>query len=242
MGNHSGEGAVWRPSTLGSRFRRAHVHGTQERSTLEWRYLFMLFTLVGFSGLLAACGSGSLPRGGTPTASAISVRTPPAPVVSPVLSPTQTAQRLPTAVTGRTPGQEVWAEVRAVLPTSVPVYRPAFIPDRFGPAVLEQVETGGQYAPRYTVVYHGERELLAFILGVGYGALGNMPGPPTIEPTTVHGGQGYVLVTPGEEPGYLNFLGVTWHEGSWYYQIKAFSERLSKDELLRILGSLAPVP
>ncbi|MHB0870775.1 MAG: hypothetical protein ACYC5J_15190 [Chloroflexota bacterium] len=106
---------------------------------------------------------------------------------------------------------------------------------------MEQVESIGEYGPRYTIVYRADRELLALILGLGYGALGNMPGPPTVEPITVHGQQGSILITPTEKPESNDFIGVSWQEEGRIYQIKAWSRRVTRDELLQIVMSLEPV-
>lgn len=132
---------------------------------------------------------------------------------------------------------DVWAHVRAVIPTEVQVYKPTFIPDRFGAPELLEVRADDEHRPRYTVVYRGTGiELLVFILNNGKGALGTAAPPDSYEPITVHdSAQGTLMTSRGSPP-----LWVSWQEQGRSYQIKA-SQSMTRDELVRIAQSMAPV-
>ncbi len=138
-------------------------------------------------------------------------------------------------------GRDVWAEVRNALPVSVSVYKPDSLTALFGPAVLEEVENDAPYGPRYTVVYRRDDDLVAFILGMGKGALGNSPLPDSTEPITVHGVQGELSTACNPSAGSLMSQMVTWRENGLRYEIKAISNRITKDELKRMAERLVPV-
>ncbi len=138
-------------------------------------------------------------------------------------------------------GQDAWAQVRVTLPDSVPVYRPDSLMSPSGLAVLEEVENDVQHGPRYTVVYQGEGELVAFILGMGKGALGNSPPPDSIEPITVHGVRGELSTTGITSQGSRKSQIVSWQESGLTYQIKVFSNRVAKDELKQMAERLVPL-
>jgi len=162
-----------------------------------------------------------------------------------------TPTRPPTAVPESTAGApqpetalsmpDAWTKARAELPSSVQVYRPAFMPERFGPATLEEVQNDTQYGPRCTIVYRTGDELVAFILGMGKGALGNSPPPDVIEPITVLGAGGQLSTTATTATRSRLGLEVAWQEQGRSYQIKASSNHMTKDELLRIVAALTAV-
>lgn len=209
--------------------------------------------LTGFAIVMPGCGiyptarevdTSSLPALTMPTGpipTPFATYTPaPAPTAAPVATKPaapSTSAREKTAPLGK----DAWREARMVLPPSVPVYRPSFVADRFGPANLEEARTGDEYGPRYTIVYHAEDELLAFILGIGKGALGNAPWPDSTEPITVFGVEG--RLSKAESTPTSNRLSqiVSWQTERLSYQIKIFSNRMTRDELLRIVASLEPV-
>ncbi len=157
----------------------------------------------------------------------------------PQATPNETSKSTPEA-NATQPSRDAWAEARAALPSSVPVYRPSFVPDRFGPPSLEEVKTDDQFGPRYTIVYHAENGLVAFILGMGKGALGNSPPPDTTEPIDVHGAQGWLSTTGVTTTRSRLNLQVSWQEQGRIYQIKVSSNRMTRDELLRVVASLVP--
>jgi hypothetical protein len=76
-------------------------------------------------------------------------------------------------------------------------------------------------------------ENLVFILDIGNGAFGNFPPPEIREPITVLGTNGQFAAS-----GETHTSGVFWQEHSWSYEIKAYSERLTKDEMMQIAKSL----
>jgi dipeptidyl aminopeptidase/acylaminoacyl peptidase len=135
-------------------------------------------------------------------------------------------------------GQDAWAQVRIALPDSVPVYRPDSLMSPSGLAVLEEVENDVRQGPRYTVVYQGEDELVAFILGMGKGALGNSPPPDSTEPITVHGVRGELATTGIASPGSRKSQIVSWQENGRHYEIKVLSNRITKDELKQMAERL----
>lgn len=138
-------------------------------------------------------------------------------------------------------GRDAWAEVRTALPASVRVYKPDSLTSLFGPAVLEEVENDAQYGPRYTVVYQRDGELVAFILGMGKGALGNSPPPDSTEPITVHGELGVLSMARNTSAGSLVSQMVSWRGNGLSYQIKVFSNRITKDEVKGMVERLVQV-
>lgn len=163
----------------------------------------------------------------------------PIPTMPPTIVPEPTAG-VPKADTTQS-SPDAWTKARAGLPSSVPVYRPAFIPERFGPATLEEVQNDTQFGPRYTIVYRAEDELVAFILGMGKGALGNSPPPDVTEPITILGAWGQLSTIGATATRSRLSLEVAWQEQGRSYQIKASSNHMTKDELLRIVAGLTAV-
>ncbi len=127
-------------------------------------------------------------------------------------------------------------QARAALPADVPLYKPAFVPERFGPPQLLEARTDASDGPLYTIVYSAKGENLAFILNMGKGALGNFPPAETNEPVAVLGVSGVLSISAE-----THAIGTFWQDQGRNYQIKAFSQQMTKDELMQIIKSLAPV-
>lgn len=122
-----------------------------------------------------------------------------------------------------------------MLPASVAIYRPTFVPERFGSPLLQEAQVA-ESIPRYTITYAAQDENLAFILNMGAGALGNGPMYDINVPIMFRG----VSATLGISTE-SHVIGISWQENGQSYQIKAYSKRMTKAELLRIANSLVPV-
>jgi hypothetical protein len=118
----------------------------------------------------------------------------------------------------------------------VAVYRPGFVPDRFGPPTLLEARTDGEPGPRYTVDHAAPDEHLVLILGLGHGAYANTAPPDTREPITVRGVGGELTTSAIGSPAF----GVAWREANRSYQLQVHSRRMTRDEVLRVASSLAP--
>lgn len=134
------------------------------------------------------------------------------------------------------PQEDAWAQARASLPADVPVLRPNFVPDRFSSPTLLEVHVDKDNGPVYTINYSAPNENLAFILGMGKGALGNAAPPDTKDPITINNVQG-LLMTTSASPTFW----VTWQEQGKNYEIKVYSEKMTKEEVMRVVKSLTPV-
>ncbi len=139
--------------------------------------------------------------------------------------------------------QDAWAEVRAALPASVPVYEPGFLPGSFGPAMLDEVGNDPQGRPAYTVVYQSGDDLVAFALGAGRTGMGSYAGSDTSEPMDVHGELGRLYTLGVQSPGGRSTQTVGWWEDGQRlsYKIKVFSNRITRDEVKQIAERLVPV-
>jgi hypothetical protein len=128
---------------------------------------------------------------------------------------------------------DAWDAVRAQLSTTTPVYRPTWLPARFRQAPLPPAIGLGPY---FGVTYVGdEGDVLAFTFGPT-----NSAPPVTSEPVTVHGLPGR-LITTGGSPR----IAVVWSEAGESYAVRGELGRgsgtIGRDELLRVVASLAPV-
>jgi hypothetical protein len=137
--------------------------------------------------------------------------------------------------------EDAWARVRIALPASVPVYKPDFLPGSFGPAMLDEVENYTTPGPSYTVVYQSEDDLIAFVLGMGKSGIGGYSGMDTHEPITVNGVPGSLSTVGAKSAGGRTTQTVSWWENELSYQIKVFSNRITKDEVKEMAERLVPV-
>lgn len=137
--------------------------------------------------------------------------------------------------------EDVWARVRMALPASVLVYKPGFLPGSFGSAMLDEVENDPRSGPGYTVVYQSEEDLVAFVLGAGKGGIGGYSGMDTHEPITVNGVPGSLSAVGAKSPGVRSTQTVSWWENGLSYQIKVYSNRVTKDEVKQIVERLVPL-
>ncbi|MCU0493828.1 MAG: DUF4367 domain-containing protein, partial [Chloroflexaceae bacterium] len=132
---------------------------------------------------------------------------------------------------------DAWAKARALLPPTIAVYKPGWMPERFGQAELVEAVTGKADAVRYTIAYHsGSEETVFFILNIGADALGNSPPTQgTSEKVRVLGNEALFLAAP--EDGRLE---LNWHADKQRYQMKVYGKghQVTRDELLRIANSL----
>lgn len=136
--------------------------------------------------------------------------------------------------------QDPWTQIRTVLPASVPVYKPNFLPGAFGPAMLDEVANYGSF-PSYTVVYQSEDDLIAFVLGNAKGAIGSYSLPDSTEPIKVNGVLGWLSTLEAESKGGRSTYIVGWRENELDYQIKVFSNRITKVELKKVVEALVLV-
>ncbi len=144
-------------------------------------------------------------------------------------------------VTAEAKDQDPWEQVRAaVLPPSVPVYRPGQLPSRFGPPELV---AAGAY--NYTVVYRAPHELVTFFSGTPAGALANIPGDPSEkeEEVLILGQQGTMVTITELDPAVLDpkFLGAFWQKDGRRYGILVRSNRMTVQEFRQILDKLEEV-
>jgi hypothetical protein len=136
-----------------------------------------------------------------------------------------------------TPSLELnaWSVARAMLPSEVPIYRPAWLPARFEqalPVLLDAGDPGGEIGPFYLIGYRSSAgNVLHFALGAA-----NNAQPDTIERIRVRGVEGELITTSGWPK-----LGVSWQEGQRDYYVQASGDEISRAQLLRIVDSLTPV-
>jgi hypothetical protein len=93
------------------------------------------------------------------------------------------------------------------------------------------------------VVYRSGEESLAFILNRGFGAWGNIPGPPTsMSPIDVRGSAGTVLrVTGVGNGGTHDFYVVSWQDGDATYEVKVQSDEMPEEDVLDLARDLIQV-
>lgn len=137
-----------------------------------------------------------------------------------------------TAVTA-TDTPDAWTQARSLLPLDVRIYKPMYVPPRFGPPQLLEVQNNPASGPRYTIVYSAPGENLAFILNMGQGAFGNFPPPERQTPMLVLD-MPALLLTSTE----THTMGVSWQAPTGTYQVNAYSSRMTPDELKEIIDSL----
>ncbi len=180
-------------------------------------------------GSLTACSVDVLPAPPRQPTTATSQGT--------IIPAAHTSQVAPPTVEARIP-QDPWAQVRAALGSSTAIYRPRSLPARFGSPELVEVEAAGENSPRYTVVYKADGELMAFIMGMGAGALGNAPIPVTEQSVSILGQDGTLFTNEKVHPP---FLGASWQQGGHVYDVTAMSTRMTIEEFRQILDNLEEV-
>lgn len=126
-----------------------------------------------------------------------------------------------------------WANFRATVPAKYPVYRPTWLPAGFNqpPALTLVPELGVSYQ-------HDNGSLLVFTFGPTISA----PGPVTTEPVLVHGISGTLAVRDlDRSPS----IAVVWSEAGDTYEVRGArgwgKTVIGRDDLLRVVASLAPV-
>jgi hypothetical protein len=138
-------------------------------------------------------------------------------------------------------GQEMggpWQTVRAHLPPGVPVLAPTWLPARFAGAqttawVSNEAISGG---PAYQVGY---RDSAGDVLLLALGNAVNSANPTRIEHIAIRGVAGELDATPAWPA-----LAILWRGGTWQHtplRYAAQTGSLSRDELVHIVESLAPV-
>lgn len=130
--------------------------------------------------------------------------------------------------------EDAWAAARAALPAEVPVYRPTWLPARFqaAPELWYAKDRGGDIGPTYLIGYRSDTgDVLHFALG---GV--NTSRPDTIEHITVRGVEATLVTTPAWPK-----VGISWQEGERVYHVQGYGDHITREELVRIVESLAPV-
>ena len=160
------------------------------------------------------------------------------PEATATLTPTPPANSTPAATATSAPtGPDAWTQVRAALPPSVLVLRPTWLPEQFREApVLAYADNASGTGPLYKITYRSTADdVIGFVLGSE-----NTAPPEGREPITVRGVPGQLFSTSAASPS----LWVSWQEGANTYQVLAYGAQnpLTRDDLLRIIGSLTPVP
>jgi methionine-rich copper-binding protein CopC len=128
-------------------------------------------------------------------------------------------------------GDDAWAFVRATLPPELPIYRPTWLPERFRQSPLPPAS-----GPYFGVTYRSDQgDMLVFAFGPTNSA------PPTrVDPISIHGIAGQLSETDVSPA-----LVVAWMEHGQLYSIRTErgtgSTTMSRDELLRVVSSLAPL-
>jgi hypothetical protein len=116
------------------------------------------------------------------------------------------------------------------------VLRPTWLPERFQerPA-LAYAENSAANGPMYKITYSStDGDVLGFVLGAE-----NTAPPEGREAITIRGVPGQLFSTSAASPARW----VSWQEGPNTYQVLAYGaqNQLTRDDLLRIVGSLTPV-
>ena len=155
-------------------------------------------------------------------------------------TPSPTASAEPTVMTPGIglPADVAWLKVRGIIPRSIPVVRPTYLPSRFDASqvILQYAYETPYYQPlvdgwTYEVWYRSAAGSVAFALG----SVNSSP-PKSSEIIEVRGNQGYLVTTVGWPA-----IEVNWTEaGGHSYSIQ--SSDLSRDELLRVVAGLVTVP
>jgi hypothetical protein len=200
---------------------------------MNYRHIIGVLTLLSLLMLLAACGSSSQQAAGNGTALSTSSRSAAAALTTPATITGPTASSTSAAITNQQ--QDPWMRARSALPANLPLYKPAFVPERFGPPELLEARKDPKDGLLYTIVYAAKDENLAFILNMGKGAWGNFPPAEVNEPITVLGVSGGLSISSE-----THAMGVFWQDHGRNYQIKGFSRQMTKEEMMRIVKSLAP--
>ncbi len=128
---------------------------------------------------------------------------------------------------------DAWTQARASLPATIVLYKPTYVPERFGVPKLLEARADQDYGAVYTIVYAAPGENLAFILNMGKGALGNFPPAERRESVTVLGRQAEL-----ESSTETHTIGVFWQMPGGNYQIKAYSPQMTMDEMKKIIDGL----
>jgi Domain of unknown function (DUF4367) len=129
--------------------------------------------------------------------------------------------------------QDAWILARARLPANIAMYQPTFVPERFGAPTLLEARTTSADGAVYTIVYSAPNENLAFILNMGKGAFGNVPPLERVESITVLGRQGEL-----ESSSEIHTVSAFWQSSGQHYQITAYSQQITTDEMKKIIDSL----
>lgn len=180
----------------------------------------ILALLAGWTLLLAGCDQ---PPAASPTPGAARGPATPGPATAePTLPPPA--------------GPDAWTQARAALPSTVLVLRPTWLPERFREApVLGYADNNRDSGPMYKITYRStDGDAIGFVLGAE-----NTAPPDGREAITVRGVPGQLFSTSAASPAWW----VSWQEGANTYQVLAYGaqNKLTRDELLRIIGSLTPV-
>jgi hypothetical protein len=128
---------------------------------------------------------------------------------------------------------DAWTQTRTSLPANIALYKPTYLPKRFGHPELLEARNDPSAGFVYTIVYAAPNETLAFILNQGKGALGNFPPAQQRTAITVLGQFGDLEVASE-----THTLGVFWQASSGHYQIKAYSQQMTTDEMTKIIEQL----
>jgi hypothetical protein len=132
---------------------------------------------------------------------------------------------------------DAWSRARGVLPDEVVVYKPGWMPERFGAFDLIAVATTPDGVSSYAVVTSIAQNHILFVLGVAPGAWGNFPPPDIQEKVMVLGEEANLMIASNEN----TTMSISWNRHKRHYHIRTNGD-VTRDELLRIANSLAPVP
>ncbi len=146
-----------------------------------------------------------------------------------------TAAKPPATIAARAGGGTtlmVWTSVRERLPTNVAVFRPAWLPARFGGApLLQSLRHDALTVAAYQVGYRSPLgDVLLFALGPV-----NSARPDTRTRIRVLGVEGWIETTRGWPA-----RAIFWRVGAEHYTVQA--RGVSRAELVRIVSSLIAVP
>jgi hypothetical protein len=139
------------------------------------------------------------------------------------------------AQAGLDDADRAWAAVRARYPAETPIYRPTWLPPRFQGKVRSPAP-----GPFYGVTYGGDQgDFVAFT----FGPVNSAPdagATPVATPVAVRGIPGQLIVQDGAPP-----IQIRWEDRGLLYGIRGEHGQgrstLTREEILRIAASLAPV-